>query len=78
MQIVDPLGVAFGWIRVGDGKVRGREASLAKVPAPMPITSDEWIAFADAYLAALDARASHSAKSCYRMLPTRSSAVSIN
>jgi hypothetical protein len=68
---------SLGWIRVGDGKVRGREVSLVKVLVPILTTIDEWTAFGDAYMAA-DAHASHSANSRYRMLPARSSTVSIS
>jgi hypothetical protein len=53
----------YGRTRFGDGKVREREVSLAKVLKTMLTTPDEWIAFGDAYLDALNPHAPLPAKS---------------
>ncbi len=45
---------AFGWTRYGEGWVAEREASLASTLADVLKGHDAWVAFADAYLAALD------------------------
>jgi len=44
----------YGWAR-GEGKVSEHETTLAEVLEPMLATPDMWVAFADAYLSALDA-----------------------
>jgi hypothetical protein len=44
----------YGWTR-GGGTVSAHETSLAEVLEPMLATLDNWVAFADAYLTALDA-----------------------
>jgi hypothetical protein len=45
---------AYGWTRVGDGRVSEKERSLAEVMAQMLRGGDSWVDFADHYLQALD------------------------
>src|ERR1700704_2648963 len=40
----------YGWTRTGDGRVRGKETSLASVLARMLRIPDMWVGFTDRYL----------------------------
>jgi hypothetical protein len=44
----------YGWTRTGFGPISQRETTLAEVLAPMLLTPELWIAFADRYLDALE------------------------